>query len=416
MSKNPSYEQLEQLVKKWKKEALEGKRVEEALRETEQRYRDLYENAPIAYFSISSVDGSILRCNFAALRLLGYERETMMRMKVFDLYAKTSHGVTKAKRAFKRFRKGESIRNIELQMKRQDGQTVWVSLSVEPMGSHDGEIVESRSMVLDISKRKQAEEALRKKTHDFGERVKELKCLYEIFRLREKPGVSLEEILQGVVNLLPASYQYPEVTCSRIVLEGKEYITKNLKDAPWKQSAGIIVHGETIGSVEVCYQEGKPESDEGPFLKEERSLINAVAEQLGKIVEHMRAEEALSWEADVDTAIVALSKALISPTSLEDISSLVLEYAKRLTASELGYVGYIEPETGYLVSPTLTRDVWESCQVPDKDIVFQKFAGLWGWVLEKREPLLTNRPSEDPRSNGTPRDMFLSTVFCLRLR
>jgi diguanylate cyclase (GGDEF)-like protein len=90
-----------------------------------------------------------------------------------------------------------------------------------------------------------------------------------------------------------------------------------------------------------------------------------------------------------------------------------LEYAKNLTNSIFGFVGYIDPETGYFVSPTLTRDIWDECRVKDKDIVFKKFTGLWGWVLDNKKPLLTNTPASDPRSSGIPSghvsiDRFLS--------
>jgi PAS domain S-box-containing protein len=414
MSKAPTYEELQQRVKALENEALEREQIEEALRHSEERYRDLYENAPNAYFSISPADGAILRCNVTALRLLGYDRETLMQMKVFDLYASTPHGQPKANEVFKRFREGESIRDVELQMKRVDGEPVWVNISIDPVRDHDEKIVESRSMVLDISKRKQTEEELKKKTHDLGERIKELNCLYEISHLREKPGISLEEMLQGVVDLLPPSWQFPEITCGRVMLEDEEYKTVNFKEARWRQTSDILVHGKTVGSVEICYLEERPESDEGPFLKEERNLINAIAERVGKAIQHMRAEEALAWEADVNAAIATLSKALLSPTSIEDISYLVLEEAKRLTESGLGFVGYIDPETGYLVCPTLTRDVWKDCQVSDKDITFKEFRGLFGWVLNNKEALLINKPIQDPRSTGTPEGhvpihSFLST-------
>jgi PAS domain S-box-containing protein len=414
MSKAPTYEELQQRIKALENEALEREQIKEALRHSEERFRDLYENAPNAYFSISPADGAILRCNVTALRLLGYDRETLMQMKVFDLYAPTPHGQPKANEVFKRFREGESIRDVELQMKREDGEPIWVNISVDPVRDHYEKIVESRSMVLDISKRKQTEEELKKKTHDLGERIKELNCLYEISHLREKPGISLEGMLQGVVDLLPPSWQFPEVTCGRVMLEGGEYKTVNFRETRWKQTSDILVHGKTVGRVEICYLEEKPESDEGPFLKEERNLINAVAERVGKAIQHIGAEEALAWEAGVNAAIATLSKALLSPTSIEDISYLVLEEAKRLTKSGLGFVGYIDPETGYLVCPTLTRDVWEDCQVPDKDITFKKFRGLWGWVLNNKEPLLINKPLQDPRSTGTPEGhvpihSFLST-------
>jgi PAS domain S-box-containing protein len=76
-------------------------------------------------------------------------------------------------------------------------------------------------------------------------------------------------------------------------LEGQEFKTKNFRETIWKQVSEIIVHGEQIGTFEVCYLEERAESDEGPFLKEERSLINAIAERLGKIIVRKLAEEAL---------------------------------------------------------------------------------------------------------------------------
>jgi PAS domain-containing protein len=73
-----------------------------------------------------------------------------------------------------------------------------------------------------------------------------------------------------------------------------------------------------------------------------------------------------------------------------------------LTGSPLGYAGYIDPDTGFLICPTMSREVWDDCRMEHKDIVFQRFHGLWGWVLENRQSLITNRPQEDPRSSGTP--------------
>ena len=80
-----------------------------------------------------------------------------------------------------------------------------------------------------ITKRKQAEEVLRKQTHALGERVKELNCLYGISGLVEKQDISLEEIFQGVVDVIPPAWQYPEITCARITIGDKEFKTDNFK-------------------------------------------------------------------------------------------------------------------------------------------------------------------------------------------
>ena len=72
------------------------------MKESKNKYQDLYEEAPNAYFSISP-DKSIIKCNKAAERLLGYSKEELLNMKVFNLYANTENGLQKAKRLFKKF-------------------------------------------------------------------------------------------------------------------------------------------------------------------------------------------------------------------------------------------------------------------------------------------------------------------------
>ena len=298
MADKPIYEEFELRVKELKKEIRKYKSLGKALRENEKRYRDLYENAPNAYFAVSAEDGSILRCNTAVLKLLGYDRNTLMGMKVLELYADNPHGISKAKEVFKQFKEGKSIQDVELQMKHMEGHPIWISLSVEPVEDHKGNITESRSMVIDISERKRSEEALRKKTHDLGERVKELNCLYGIRNLVQRQDISLEGIFQGTVDLIPPSWQYPEITCARIIIQDREWKTKNFQETIWKQASDIKVHGELSGNLEVYYLEEKPEINEGPFLREERNLINAITRLTGRIVERKQGEEALRASED----------------------------------------------------------------------------------------------------------------------
>jgi diguanylate cyclase (GGDEF)-like protein/PAS domain S-box-containing protein len=121
-----------------------------------------------------------------------------------------------------------------------------------------------------------------------------------------------------------------------------------------------------------------------------------------EVTERQRAEAELAWDARVNASMVELSRALLSSLPLDEIASLVYEHALHLTDSKLAFCGYLHPQTGALVVPTLTGEVWEACQIEDKRIEFDKFVGLWGWVLEHGQSLLTNSPSADPRSIGTP--------------
>ncbi|NJP05810.1 MAG: response regulator [Chloroflexaceae bacterium] len=120
------------------------------------------------------------------------------------------------------------------------------------------------------------------------------------------------------------------------------------------------------------------------------------------ITEQKQSEETIQRDSLVNSALAELSQTLLISSSLDDIADSVLNHVKEITNSTYGFVGYIEPQTGYLICPTMTRDIWDECKVPQKDIVFKQFGGLWGWVLNHRQPLLTNDPSSDPRSSYIP--------------
>src|SRR4030043_1527792 len=65
---------------------------------------------------------------------------------------------------------------------------------------------------------------------DLRERVKELTCLYGIARLVSQPGITLEGILRGIVELLPSAWLYPEVAYARIVMDGHSYSTPHFRE------------------------------------------------------------------------------------------------------------------------------------------------------------------------------------------
>jgi signal transduction histidine kinase len=106
-----------------------------------------------------------------------------------------------------------------------------------------------------------------------------------------KPEASFAEIIQDIVQLLPPAWLYPEITCARIVLNGKSYTTENFRESPYRQASDIIVDNEKVGFVEVLYLEKRLTLDEGPFLAEERSLVDNVAQEVAVFYEQAKTEE-----------------------------------------------------------------------------------------------------------------------------
>ncbi|MBA4392051.1 MAG: helix-turn-helix transcriptional regulator [Desulfobacca sp.] len=122
------------------------------------------------------------------------------------------------------------------------------------------------------------------------ERIKELNCLYRIGQLADRHSDSIDHFLEELVGLLPPSWQYPEITCARITFNGKTYKTKGFKISRWRQSSQIFMYNKPAGEVSVFYLEERFAEAEGPFLKEERALLDAVAERIGTIAMRISAE------------------------------------------------------------------------------------------------------------------------------
>ncbi|MBW2145041.1 MAG: LuxR family transcriptional regulator [Deltaproteobacteria bacterium] len=122
------------------------------------------------------------------------------------------------------------------------------------------------------------------------ERIKELNCLYGIARLAERHPDSVENMLRDLVNFLPFSWQYPEITCVRIIFKDRTFKSKGLEVTKWRQSSRIFMYNEPVGEVSIFYLEECPPADEGPFLKEERALLDALAERIGTTAMRISAE------------------------------------------------------------------------------------------------------------------------------
>ncbi len=126
-----------------------------------------------------------------------------------------------------------------------------------------------------------------------GERIKELNCLYAIAQLAERHANSMDHFLTNVVAVLPPSWQFSDLTEARIMFQDHTYQTQQFRPTPWQQSATVRVHGEPAGDVTVVYREVCPDAFEGPFLQEERALLDAIAERIGVVAERIAAEQQL---------------------------------------------------------------------------------------------------------------------------
>jgi len=184
-------------------------------------------------------------------------------------------------------------KNYSIQISKEDDDEVGnlIQNFNELLNSFDVEIgeLETQKINLENENIKRTEE-LSSINKTLDEQVKKLNCLYNIAHLVENPLLTLEEIFQGSLDLIPKSWQYPEITCARIKVEDLEFTSDNFKETKWKLTSDIFVFGLAVGVLEVYYMEEKPDVYLGPFIKEEVSLIEAITERLGKLFEKKKTD------------------------------------------------------------------------------------------------------------------------------
>lgn len=208
-----------------------------------------------------------------------------------------------------------------------------------------------------------------KVVHDLEERVKELNCLYEISRLIEGHGNEIDKILKGITAILPRSWLYPEITCARIVLEGKEFLSDFFETSQWKQTSDISIGKNKSGSVEIYYLKEMPTIDEGPFLKEERLLIDAVAERIGRVSERIKAEQQIEIEqTTLKNMNITLREVLSRVQDEKDeigkriqgnvdrlIMPILFALENKLSEDKLGYARILKSTLNEIVSPFISN-------------------------------------------------------------
>jgi PAS domain S-box-containing protein len=131
---------------------LERLRAERRLSTSEQRYRDLYEEAPVGYLSIGA-DGRILSANRRASRMVGFSTEELEGRPVADLLADTPSGKARYATYLPGSSSGEEPSGVEVEMCRKDGRPLWISLWMRPIRGADGKVQSSRSIWVDITDR-----------------------------------------------------------------------------------------------------------------------------------------------------------------------------------------------------------------------------------------------------------------------
>ncbi len=180
----------------------------------------------------------------------------------------------------------------------------WRMLQVLPLGGTVGGALvladsgagafmsKERPFLLEVARILGVGIALQQPREALAERVKELTCLFGLSRLLQQQDLSLQQMLQGIANLVPPAWQFPEHAFSRISFDDDVVTSEGFLETSLRQQVSIRVRGEVRGGIEVFYREEVPSLDVvEPFLAEEWNLLEGLGQEVALAIERRALEK-----------------------------------------------------------------------------------------------------------------------------
>jgi pyruvate,water dikinase len=241
------------------------------------------------------------------------------------------------------------------------------------------------------------------------ERAKELSCLYKVEEILMSDR-SLEERLQLAADMIPSGWFRPEDCRARIVYRGISFESPGFRECGDCLQEPLIVQGNRIGDLSVCYPEQHPDLEEGAFLPEERRLIATLSQRIAQAVFHEKltqvfhvGEDSLSrlpgtekWRSILEMLAMTNRKLYttlcrrmlnyLSFIGVAEATGILERWVGRRSTSldELDHEGINQPirKHAFEISPDLVSEIFSIASSTLRDE--QIFALLQRWVGENR--------------------------------
>jgi len=214
---------------------LERLRTEERLRQSESRYRDLYENAPTAYVVVG-IDGQIQSANHRMAELLGYPSEELVGAVIHSFMPDTPSGIARSQEIYQKHISGESVAGWDLEMRRKDGRSLWTKVWMEPGRDKDGAVGSSRAFIVDVTDRVLAERERARLQQQNLYLQEEIKSVHNFEQIIGR-SPALMDVLDHVAQVAPTD---ASVLITGETGTGKELIARAIHSASKRRDKPLI--------------------------------------------------------------------------------------------------------------------------------------------------------------------------------
>ncbi len=273
------------------RDVTEVHKIQRQIEVSEATFRGAFENSPIG-MALVSPEGNWLRVNKQLCQITGYSQEELLGKNFTDIthpddladdtyyLQQCISGKLDTYRAEKRYY-------------HKNGSLVWIKLNTSLVRDGKNNPLYFIAQVEDITGRMNETAEKERIRSILNERVKELTTLYRFGKLLQGDELSIKDLLKELVAVLPGGWQFPEIAAARIVFANTEFRTSNFIASPYKQQVSFKTPDGTNIMIEVVYLEKRPAATEGPFVAEERNLINMLAEMFRIYLTRKEESEAL---------------------------------------------------------------------------------------------------------------------------
>jgi len=386
------------------RDVTERKQMEEALRESEERFRRLAENAQdLIYRYELSPQPRFTYVSPAARVMTGYTPEEFYADPDLFLKLTLPHDRPYLEAAARGVIPPGNLLILRWVCKDKEGMILWTEHRLVPIHDPAGNLVAIEGIARDITERKQMEGALRSAEAKYRSLVEEIPVVAYTAELDEdRTTLYIGPQIEGMFGFSPGEWMAnPELWLKQIHPQDRERVRAEYQE--------VRTTGKTFASeYRLRSSDGRMVwvHDQGSILRGENDRPQFIKGVMSDITERKSLEQVAFRESALRRGINKILQETLHCETEQEVARVCLSTAEELTGSQFGFIGEVN-QAGRFDATALSDPGWQSCRIPKPDsaalLKDMEIRGFWGRVLKEETSQIVNDPASDPDRLGTPK-------------